>query len=147
MSNTIILVSPSGRQDEITAGGAISPGDLIELDSSGEVVVHSTEGGYAERMFAVEDALQGNTIDDAYAEDALVTLQHCVPGDEVFAYIKAGESIAVADKLISGGDGTLIEDSSAASATTVRQIIAVAVDAKDLSASGAVDTRTRVRLL
>ena len=134
------------RREEAVAVAAISPGHLIEEDSAGEFQVHSTEGGYAMRLVAVEDALQGDTIDDAYAADDLVSGNVELPGNEVQMYLAAGENVAIGDNLISAGDGTLIANGSEASGVTVRQLIAVAREAKDLSGSGAVDTLIRVML-
>lgn len=146
MSNRIQLKGV-GRQEEAAAAAALTPGHLIELIAAGTVQKHSTEGGYAERAFALEDALQGKGIDDAYAAADPVSYLLAAPGDVVFAYIKAGENVAKGAKLISAGDGTLIALASAGSGVTVEQVVAVVEDAIDLSASGAVATRTAVRVL
>ncbi len=135
--------------EEALASGVIQPGMLVELTSAtaDTVRAHAAEGGRAERMFAVEDALQGNTIDDNYASGDLVMLCIALPGSSVFAILKAGENVAKGAKLVSAGDGTLIAESSVASGTTVEQVIAVAKEALDLSASGAANTRLAVRVL
>lgn len=135
------------RREELLAVAAISPGDLIEETSAGKFQVHSTEGGYATRIFAEVDALQGNTLDDDYAAADLVSANVELPGNEVQAFLKDGEDVAKGAKLISAGDGTLIAEGSASSGVTVKQIIATAREAKDLSGSGAVDTLIRVMLL
>lgn len=146
-SNRIALIT-NGRLSEEIAAGAITPGHLLQMSAGADtVIVHGTEGGYAERMFALEDALQGNTIATAYTSGDRVTLFHAVPGDVVYAFIKAGENIAIGDKLISAGDGTLIENGSEASATTVNQVVANAIEANDLSQSGDVTTRSAVRIV
>lgn len=144
--NRIALIQ-TGRLGEETAAGAITPGHLLVLGSGDTVTVHATEGGRTERMIALEDALQGNTISDAYASGDIVTLLHALPGDEVYAMIKAGETITIGEQLISAGDGTLKALDNVSSGTTVYQVVAVAVAAIDLSASGAVATRTAVRFL
>lgn len=146
MPNKIALV-PYGHHEEANAEAALSPGHLVERTSTGTVQKHSTEGGLAERRWAKEDALQGKTVDDAYAAADVVSIHDALPGDKVWAYIQAGQDIAIGDKLISGGDGTLIEDGTEASGTTVRQVLAVADEAIDLTASGAVDTRIIVTVL
>lgn len=135
------------RLEEAVAAGTITPGHLLEVNSDGKVIVHNSEGAYAERLFAVEDALQGNEIDDDYSAADLVQYHVVDPGAEVYAYIQAGQDIDIGDLLISGGDGTLIENGQELSTTTVQQIIAVAMEAVDLTASGAVDTRIAVRVL
>ena len=60
-------------------------------------------------MFACEDELQGRTISEAYADNERVFFLCALPGDEVQARIKSGESIAVGDYLEPAGDGTLRE--------------------------------------
>jgi len=135
------------RREEAVAAGTITPGMLVEEDSSGEFQAHSTEGGYAARRFAEIDALQGRTLDDDYSADDLVSANVELVGNEVNAFIKAGEDIAIGDFLISAGDGTLIENGSESSVTTVRQVIGYAREAQDLTGSGAVDTLTRIMLL
>jgi len=135
------------RREEAVAVGTITPGMLIEEDSAGEFQAHSTEGGYAVRMFAEIDALQGNTLDDDYSADDLVSANVELPGNETQAFLKAGENVVIGDELISAGDGSLIKNGNEASGTTVKQVIAIAREAEDLSGSGAVDTLIRVMLL
>ncbi len=146
MANQIMLKGDF-RRDEALAGAAISPGDLVELNSAGKVIVHATEGGYAERAFAIEDALQGKDLTTNYAEGDLVQYNIVEVGAEVQAFLFAGEDVAIGEKLISNGDGTLVANGSEASGITVNQIVAVAMEALDLSASGAADTRIDVRVL
>jgi len=146
MANRIVLVG-NGRNVEHTASAALTPGHLLELLSTNKVRKHSSAGGNAELMFAQEDALQGKDITDAYEADTPVNAYIGQPGDEIYAILKAGENVAIGDLLISGGDGTLIENGSEASGVTVKKIIAVALEAKNLSASGATAANLAVRLL
>lgn len=141
----IVLIG-CGRQEEALAVGIFSPGHLLKLDSAGKVLKHATEGGYSERAFAVEDALRGKTTADAYAVADLATYHLAAPGDEVQAILKAGVAYAIGDDLISAGDGTLKKLSAAATGVTVKQVIAVVKEAKDLSASGAVAALGVVRV-
>ena len=146
MSNTIRLKG-CGRYEEARANAALSPGHLIEVLSTGKVRKHATEGGLAERAFAIEDALQGNTVADAYAADDLVGYVLAAPGDEINAVIKAGENIAIGDKLVSAGDGTLIKSTSVSTSVTDPVVVAVAMEAVDLTDTGDVDTLGAVRVL
>lgn len=146
MANKIHLKG-SGRYEEAVVAAAFYPGHLVKINSSGQILKHSTEGGFAERAFAIEDALQGNTVDTVSVANNTHPYVLAAPGDEINAFIKAGENIAVGDLLISAGDGTLIENGSEGSGTTVRQILAVAVEANDLTGSGAVATKSAVRIL
>ena len=135
------------RREELIAAGTIKPGYLVEETSAGKVQAHSTEGGNALLWVAEIDALQGDTLSDSYSADDLVSINVELPGNEVQMYLKAGENVSIGDFLISAGDGTLIADGSESSATTVKQRIAVAREAEDLSGSGASDTLIRVELL
>lgn len=133
--------------DEAVAGEAsIYPGMLLELNSDGEVIMHDTEGGRAEKAFAIEDALQGNTVDDAYAADDVVAYIIPVQGAEVNALLKAGYDYAIGDELISAADGTLKQATEISSGETVDDVVAVVTEAVDLTGSGAVDTLASVRV-
>ena len=133
------------QHDEELAADTITPGMLVELTTAGTVQPHSTEGGRAELLFAEVDALQGNTLDDDYSEDDLVMINIEEEGNEGQAWLAAGEDVDIGDELISEGTGMLIENGNESSGVTVVQVVAIAREALDLSASGAVDTLMRVR--
>lgn len=133
--------------EEARANAALSPGHLIEVISTGKVQKHGTEGGIAERFFAVEDALQGRTVLIAYAADELVFGHLQRKGNKVQGILKAGENVVIGTKLISAGDGTLIAEASATSAAIVDDVLAVSQEALDLSATGAADTLHKIRIL
>lgn len=148
------------RYEEAIAGGAITPGHLIEIFNSAgtlKVRVHSTEGGRAERAFAIENALEGLrpgatpggiTIDTAYSSGELVPYIIGVRGSVVQAFLKGGVNYAIGDKLVSNGDGTLETVADLGTSTLESDIIGVVEEALDLSASGGVpDARTAVRLV
>lgn len=97
------------RHEERRAAGAIKPGHLIQMSADAQtVVVHATDGGQTAPWFAKEDALQGNTIDDAYASGDLVPYHMAQKGDRIYARVAAGSAAIVeGDPLTSDGDGTL----------------------------------------
>lgn len=128
------------RYEEGRAAGTIKPGHLIKLNGDNELVVHATAGGFAERAIAIEAGLLGKTIDDNYADDDLVHYVLGRPGEECYMWLAAGKSVDEGDHLVSAGDGTL--DKAAGSE---KQVIAVAREAKDLTALPA--ARIKVRLL
>jgi hypothetical protein len=127
--------------EELVAGGAITPGHLIALGSAGTVAVHAVAGGNAlPPMFALEDELQGKTIDDAYASGNRVQVWIPNRGDVVNALLKDGENIAKGDLLESAGDGTLQKhvadvDSSNDITSIVYPVVGQAIEAIDLSGS------------
>lgn len=140
-----IQLKGEGHQDEGRALAAITPGHLIEraTDSGGVegLRVHSTAGGKALRAFALEDALQGRTIDDAYADGELVTFGIQKAGDRIYAWLASGEVSEYGSKLTSNGDGTL------KIATGSDEIVAQALEAVDSTDSGAANSRIRIEMI
>jgi len=105
--NTIKLKNYVQIQEEYTAAAAITPGNLIELNSAGTVQKHAGLGKTALVMFAVEDELQGKGITDAYAAGDRVQCWIATRGDIVYATVKASENIVVGDFVESAGNGTV----------------------------------------
>ena len=68
MANTIKLKKYSDIIEEYAAASEIYPGMLVELTAEGKVQAHSNAGQNAEKIFALENELEGKGIDDAYAE-------------------------------------------------------------------------------
>lgn len=130
--------------------GAITPGMLVET-VSGEVRPHSTQGGDAERMFAVEGLNEDansktlGDIDTAYDDDnAAVKVWFPRPGDLVYALLGAGQNVAIEGALQSASDGYLM--AYAAAAQKPEKMIARAIEAKDNSA-GSTAVRVKVRVI
>ena len=123
--NTIIAKGYVNVRTEKNAGATITPGMLVEIAADGDFEPHSVSGGPGAKIFALEDAYQGNTITDDYSAGDRVIAQHFTPGEEVNA-IASGDStnaIAVGDLLISNGDGTL-SALSHASADSIGEAVA-----------------------
>ena len=146
--NTIKIKKYSDVIEEFAAGGAITPGHLIAVNSAGAVVVHATAGGNVLPMFALEDELQGKGIDDAYASGDQVQCWIPYRGDIVYALLEDGQSVAIGDFLGSTGSGTL-QVLTEESAGPVEVIVGVATEAVDLSASAnlSADGRIQVRII
>jgi len=145
-----IHLTGEGRFEEDIAGGTIRPGDLLATTSAAEttankcgtVIKHATAGGWCEKKFALEDALQGKTIDDSYATGDVVASVQAQPGDVVYAWLSEGEVTTMDDFLSSNGDGAL----KVAGGSDIR--IAKALEAVNASDSGSEgDNRIRVRIL
>src|SRR5689334_18795309 len=92
-----ILLRGRGIRKELPAGGTITPGHLVTINSSGNTVVHPTAAGRAPAMFAVENdvptaAYTGSTpsIDTNYVSGDLVQIEMCINGMEVNALVAAG---------------------------------------------------------
>jgi hypothetical protein len=139
--NTIKIKNYSSIFEEYVASAAIIPGMLVELMSTGEIRAHATAGGSAMAMFALEDELQGKSIDDAYAHEDPVQVWIPGPGDQVNALLDDGETVTIGAFLESAGNGFLqkyvadVTDSAESDNLIDHQIIAVALEAVDLESS------------
>jgi len=142
-ANTILLAGDYRKIQSLSlaAGQTPKPGMLVMLDSAGALTVHATQGGYAEKMILLEDALQGKTTADAYTASTVADAAIALPGCEAQVLIKATSNIAIGDKLTSAGDGKFEE------AGQGDVVLAVATAACDLSGSGAVDTLCNARFI
>lgn len=157
---TIVL---KGRQtavrDERPAGGAITPGHLVVMNSSGNFVVHPSAKMRAQPTFAVEwenlapnrtSVNGGGGIDDAYAANDLVQAETLQRGAWVYALVAASASaIAKGALLESAGDGTLrlITDFTDAETDAIGGgAIARALEAVDNSGGGSA-VRIRAEIL
>ena len=151
MSNTIKLKNYSDVFEEYTSTAvAITPGHLIQVTSAGLVEKHSTANGFVLPMFAIEDELQGNGIDDAYAISSKI--QCWVPGrgDIVNAILADEENVAIGNFLCSNAAGELKKLDATTSAGDVPNPIGIALAALNLSSSSAAavaDTRIAVRII
>lgn len=146
---TISLIGPV-RQREFKAAAAITPGHLVEVNATaGKCAVHSTAGGTAIAMFALEDEAQGNTIATAYVVDNEVRCGVFGPGDEVYALLYNGENASVGSFLESQGDGTLrvVDADASFGAIAVGSIVGVALEAVDMSGSSGADPSGRIRIM
>ena len=130
--------------------GAITPGMLVET-VSGEVRPHSTLGGNASPLFAVEglnidaDSKTMGDIDTDYDDDnGAVKVAFCKPGDEIYALIVAGANITIDGLLQSSSDGYLMAYS--ASTPPPLRPVARALESVNNSA-GVVPARIQVEVL
>lgn len=144
MKNAIQLKGPFVAS-ELPAAGTISPGMLVRQSSATACNVHATEGGYAEKMVAVEDALQGRTVADNYASGDPVQIHTQSPGAMTLGLLKAGYNYTAGALLVSAGDGTFMPYASSSASPKVA--LCSVVGAVDLSASNAVNTLSEIRWL
>jgi len=139
---TIVLKNYQNVYEEYAASATITPGELIEMTEGYNTVrAHSTEGGNVLPMFAVEDALQGNGIDDDYSSGDRVRCWTPLRGDVVNAILEDGEAVSIGDFLESNGSGYLqklvdVEISSqAVDIVYPASIVGISLENLDLSGS------------
>lgn len=102
-----ILLKADPNRFQFEAAGTITPGDLLDINSSSRMLRHATAGLAHSRMVAVENDIGGDEITDDYLVNEIVQFNACRPGDLVFMRLDTGQTIAVGDFLESSGDGSL----------------------------------------
>lgn len=111
MSNTIKLHARDNHVYDGEASATVTPGELIEVSGvSGNDLTyqpHSTAGGSAAGHFAVEYSHTGKGVDDDYASGDHMELHKALTGDQVYAWLAAGENVGTGDFLVSAGNGAL----------------------------------------
>lgn len=148
--NTIKVKDFLKHIEEFEAAATIIPGMLIEMTSAEKVQAHSSGGqNIAPIMFAVEDDLQGNGIDDSYTSGNKAQCWIPQRGDIVYAIVADGQDIDKGDLLESNGDGYLTEHAAdvaeggssaeAVADTTIytQQIVGMAMENVDTNSSSA----------
>jgi hypothetical protein len=131
MATNKIVLKGSGHYNEGILDTVISCGSAVELSADGNYdAVVSTQAEALKagiQPIAIEDALQGNTVDDAYAIGDKVFTYQAVAGDHLQVLVKDGETIAVADLLVveGGGSGLFVEAAGTETAYQVKALEAV----------------------
>lgn len=117
------------RHDENVAHAAISPGNILELNSDNEVLRYATENGAppSGRLIAIEDALQGKEVTDDYAADDIVMVAVADAGSEWNLLVAAGAVLTIGESLISDGNGCLQSADDVPSGETA-EVIAVSLE-------------------
>ncbi len=145
---TIKLKKYTDIINEYNAGEAITPGMLLALAADGDVDKNASAGLACEKMFALEDELQGRTIDTDYDAADPVQCWNATSGEEVLAWLANGEDVAIGVFLVSNGDGQLKEMTADDPSDYVIEEtpIAMALEAVDMSGSSGVDPTGRIKV-
>lgn len=139
-----VFAKGGGAYKEADANEAITPGHLIEINSSGKAIKQA--GALSTKAVAIEQTWIGKGRDDAYAANDRVLYRMAETGDEVYCLVKAGAAAVAYGDLLKA-------DTSAAgcviklAGTTENQLaIAKAQVAVDNSGGGS-QARIRVEFL
>jgi len=146
VTRAAILVK-RGTRKELVAGGTITPGHLIMINSAGKYVVHGTAKGRALKCFADIADHNGKGLDDNYVANDLVMGEIVDSGAEVNALLAASATaVVIGAQLESAGDGTLrnITADNTTGPVFGGYPIAIALEAVDNSGGG---TPARIRVL
>jgi len=147
LPKTIILRgSPEIRQ--APAGAAITPGELLTMNSSGQVIAHNAAAGIASKWFAIENDIIGGSIDDDIASGDICQYAACKSGDQVYAWLIDEGNVAIGAFLEPDAAGALKATTLATtSATTAAaQPIARALQAVN-NTGGTGPVRIKVEVL
>jgi len=107
MPNVTILRGDNVTYREDRGNVALTPGQLLEFAANDRLTTHSTSGGYAGRLFCVENDSIGGSTTLAYASGDRVAYADCSPGTIVFAHLASGQNVARGEILMSNGAGYL----------------------------------------
>tara|TARA_R110002167_G_scaffold141016_2_gene329054 strand:+ start:24 stop:461 length:438 start_codon:yes stop_codon:yes gene_type:complete len=107
MATNKIVLKGSNHYDEGVLAAAVSPGMAVELQPTSKIdLVQASQAEALKQgipLVAVEDGLQGKTVDDAYALGDIVFTYQPVAGDHLQVLVKDGQVIAIGDKLVVDG--------------------------------------------
>ena len=137
--NTIVIRSNNPdnamqRVREAKAGGAITPGMLCSITTSGTIVAHAAEAGVAKgRFVALEnpwsDHGSGKAIDHPYATNETVRYIPALPGDQLYMLVEASSTITIGDSLESSDTAGYLQESTVAATTLADSVIGYAAAA------------------
>lgn len=140
---------------EVVTGKTVKPGMLVERVSGGKCQPHSTAGGNAQKLIAIENYLEGEDIDTAYAAGDKVIVKVAAPGER-FAVLHDEDVsssamyglIQESDWLESDGDGQFrpisgqyqnVDSSGTTGDIYTNRLIAVALESNDTTDSSSVE--------
>jgi hypothetical protein len=112
-------------EERIAAEAGIKPGMLCKVNSAGKVIKHDSAGGKVENLIAIEDSLQGKTVDDAYAINTPVRLVWFRPGEEFHGLADGGTNITLGEQVCSAGNGMHRSASDSGSYTAYANAVAL----------------------
>lgn len=100
--NTIVLKDYTKARYEFVADDILKPGICVTLDSAGEVTLNNPVG----HMVVLENELEGQDIDDAYAVGDIVQVGMFREGDELYMVQNLNETTAIGAVIGPKSDGT-----------------------------------------
>ena len=146
----IVLLEVNGgepHRHERPADATITPGDLCEVNSDGELVPISNAGKHNARIFALEspyaDDPTAPALAQTYAAADYVPHIYAPRGALVYARLAASQTIGVGDPLISSSTGGCLAKATVDASTISGAIVGYAHEA--VTTTGAVG-RVKVRV-
>ncbi len=138
------------RHEEMKANEAgIYPGMLLKMDANSEVGMHDSKGGDLgdEVLVAEEDALQANTVETVYADDAIVSIIIPQKGTVVRMLLAENEVLTIGEKVCSNADGRIRSAADIDSPSELLCVIGVSEEALDLSSGSTSGELVDIRIV
>lgn len=147
----VIMITPNRDHYpvfDLKSAAAIAPGELVEKNSSDLLILHATAGGNAYPWFADFNPFATTNTSPAISQDWAsgdnVRYIRAIPGEEIYAWLDAGETAAIDSPLESAGNGSLqvhtpiAADEAGSDTFTIygRGIVAYALEAVNNSGGG-----------
>lgn len=133
---------------ERPANATTTPGDLLLINSSGEVDPIASAGAFNQRIFALENPYADDptaaALAQTYAAADYVRYVFGRPGDLVYARLAASQTIVIGDALISTTTGGCLGIATLDATAVAGSIVGVAEEA--VTTTGAVG-RIKVRIV
>jgi len=96
------------REDRRKAAAALTPGQLLEIDSNGDWALHSTAGGPSQKAVAMENDLAGEGIDTDIASGDLAPVAILQSGALFVGRLdNASANVVAGDPIESNGNGNV----------------------------------------
>lgn len=138
-SKAIRLSGEPNEWEQLTASAAITPGDVVEINSS-QWRRHASAGKNAIRAIALPRDEMGNDIDIDYAASQYVKVDFGRSGDRFNLWIASGEDLSYGTFVESDGSGGVRALSTDAATDDTQRVSVIGMS---LAVSGAVTVRTR----
>lgn len=129
--NKILLKGSPIKDESFAAGEAITPGHLINLNSSGQWVKNTANADDVAPTFALEREEMGKEIEDAYASGDVVKAATMFGGCRVYAWLASGQNAAIGDYLTGNNAGLMTKTGVVDGVRLARAIEAVDATAAD----------------
>lgn len=107
MSKTIKVKKYVDIVDQRDAAAPILPGMLVAITTAGTVQPHGVAAGRVLTAVALEDELQGKTINDGYVATDPVQIWYPQRGEQALMLLAAAQVVTVGANLVSAGNGAL----------------------------------------
>ena len=138
---TIIVKGDAWVTHEAVASVALTPGEFVTFDSSGEFALPAA--GANLQMIMIEDDIAGQEIPVDYDVNDNSRAVVPQPGSVVLAVLADGQSVAIGDDLEIDANGHLIDVSSNEAVALAME----AVDASDSATTALNDRRIQVIII